>query len=64
MFLPQSLKPLAVLFQTYRVQANGDLSTTNWNYMTGELSATKTNAAVVLYAGGINSQFYRVIQFR
>ena len=48
----------------YRVQANGDLTTTNWSYMTGELSATKTNAAVVLYAGGINSQFYRVIQVR
>jgi hypothetical protein len=48
----------------YRVQANGDLTTTNWQYATGELSATKTNAAVVLYAGGINSQFYRVIQVR
>jgi len=48
----------------YRVQANGDLTTTNWNYMTGELSATKTNAAVLLYAGGINSQFYRVVQVR
>jgi hypothetical protein len=48
----------------YRVQANGDLTTTNWNYMTGELSATKTNAAVVLYAGGINAQFYRVVQVR
>ena len=48
----------------YRVQANGDLTTTNWNYMTGELSTTKTNAAVLLYAGGINSQFYRVVQVR
>jgi Subtilase family len=48
----------------YRVQANGNLTTTNWNYMTGELSATKTNAAVILYAGGINSQFYRVVQVR
>ena len=48
----------------YRVQANGNLGTTNWVNMTGELSATKTNAAVVLYAGGISSQFYRIIQVR
>jgi hypothetical protein len=48
----------------YRVQANADLTTTNWSYMTGELSATKTNAAVVLYAGGTNTQFYRVVQVR
>lgn len=50
--------------RVYRVQANTDLSTTNWYNLTGELSATKTNAAAVLYAGGVNAQFYRVVQVR
>jgi len=50
--------------RVYRVQGNGDLKTTNWSYSTGELSATKTNTAVVLSIGSATNQFYRVVQVR
>jgi len=50
--------------RVYRVQANSNLKTTNWLYSTGELSATKTNTAVVLPIVSATNQFYRVVQVR
>lgn len=50
----------------YRVQYVNDLSATNnnWQYASGELSATKTNTAVTLDVTGVTNQFYRVVQLR
>jgi hypothetical protein len=50
--------------RVYRVQSENSLTGSNWQYATGELTATKTNTAVVLYVGGLTSQFYRIAQVR
>ena len=47
-----------------RVQSESSLTGSNWRYSTGELTATKTNTAVVLYVGGLTNQFYRIAQVR
>lgn len=47
-----------------RVQYEDNLSSGLWQYATGELSATKTNTAVVLSASGITNRFYRIVQVR
>jgi hypothetical protein len=47
-----------------RVQYEDDLLSGSWQYATGELSATKTNTAVVLSASGITNRFYRIVQVR
>jgi hypothetical protein len=48
----------------YKVQSRNDLASGSWQDDSGELSATKTNTADVFYAGGVNTQFYRVVQVR
>jgi len=48
----------------YKVQSRGDLTSGSWTDTTGELSATKTNSAMLFYAGGINTQFHRIVQIR
>ena len=50
--------------RAYRVQSNTDLASTNWQYATGELSATKTNIAIVLPFSSTNNVFYRIFQIR
>ena len=50
--------------RAYRVQSNTDLASTNWQYATGELSATKTNIAIVLPLSSTNYAFYRIVQIR
>jgi len=48
----------------YKVQSKGDGASGSWADAAGELSATKTNTAALIYAGGQNRQFYRVDQVR
>jgi len=36
----------------------------NWQFATGELSATKTNTSVLLSTAGVTNRFYRVLQVR
>jgi hypothetical protein len=36
----------------------------NWQYASGELSATKTNTAFALSTAGVTNQFYRIVQVR
>lgn len=59
-----ALKWASDVGRIYRVQANNDLTTTNWQYASGELSATKTNTAFAVSVAGIPSQFYRIVQVR
>jgi len=47
-----------------RVQSINSLSATNWQFATGELSATKTNTAFVLPTTSLTNQFYRIVQVR
>lgn len=65
MFLTQSndvaLRWTSEVGRVYRIQSTSDISTT-WEYVTGELSATKTNTAIRLPTLGAASQFYRVVQ--
>ena len=46
------------------VQSNTDIASTNWQCATGELSATKTNIAIVLPFSSTNNVFYRIEQIR
>jgi hypothetical protein len=50
--------------RVYRVQNNSDLTTTNWQYASGELSATKTNTAFTIPTSGAANQFFRIVQVR
>jgi len=50
--------------RVYRVQYRDDISSGSWQYGTSELSATKTNTAVVLSVTGITNRFYRIAQVR
>ena len=50
--------------RVYRVQYKNDLMTTNWQYASSELSATKTNTAFSVGVSGVTSQFYRIVQVR
>ncbi len=50
--------------RVYRVQYRDDISSGSWQYGTSELSATKTNTAVVLSVAGITNRFYRIAQVR
>ena len=50
--------------RVYRVQSESSLTGSNWQYATGELTATKTNTAVVLSVAGLTNQFYRIAQVR
>jgi len=50
--------------RVYRVQYRDDIASGSWQYGTGELSATKTNTAVVLSVTGITNRFYRIAQVR
>ena len=50
--------------RVYRVQSENSLTGSSWQYATGELTATKTNTAAVLYVGGLTNQFYRIAQIR
>jgi hypothetical protein len=59
-----ALKWATEVGRIYKVQSRGDLASGSWSDATGELSATKTNAATLFYAGGINTQFYRIVQVR
>lgn len=59
-----ALKWATEVGRIYKVQSRTDLASGSWTDATGELSATKTNAAMLFYAGGQNTQFYRVIQVR
>ena len=48
-----------------RVQnANALASSNNWQYATGELSATKTNTTFAFSTAGVTNQFYRIVQVR
>lgn len=49
-----------------RIQYANPLSTgaNNWQFATGELSATKTNTAFVLSTLGTTNRFYRIVQVR
>ena len=48
-----------------RIQYVNSLSSSNnWQYATGELSATKTNTAIALSTIGLTNRFYRVVQVR
>ena len=59
-----ALKWVTDVGRVYRVQYNNDLTTTNWQYASGELSATKTNTAVTIPTSGAANQFYRIVQVR
>jgi hypothetical protein len=59
-----ALKWASEVGRIYRLQSRDDLASGSWVDATGELSATKTNTAVVLYVGGVTKQFYRVVQVR
>lgn len=60
-----SLKWSSEVGRVYRVQSKTNITSGTWQYGTGELSATKTNAAALLPApAGASSQFYRVVQVR
>jgi hypothetical protein len=50
--------------RVYRIQYEDDLSSANWQYATGELSATKTNTVSTLSTSGVTNRFYRVVQVR
>jgi hypothetical protein len=59
-----SLKWSSDVGRVYRVQSRSNIVSGTWAYATGELSATKTNTAVLLPAAGVPSQFYRIVQVR
>jgi subtilisin family serine protease len=59
-----ALKWASEVGRIYRLQSRDVLASGSWVDATGELSATKTNTAVVLYVGGVTNQFYRVAQVR
>ena len=50
--------------RVYRVQYRDGISSGSWQYATSELSATKTNTAVVLSVTGTTNRFYRIAQVR
>jgi hypothetical protein len=48
-----------------RIQyVNSLASSNNWQYASGELSATKTNTAFALSTAGLTNRFYRIVQVR
>jgi hypothetical protein len=48
-----------------RIQyVNSLASSNNWQYASGELSATKTNTAFALSSAGVTNLFYRIVQVR
>ncbi|MEI7940596.1 MAG: S8 family serine peptidase [Verrucomicrobiota bacterium] len=59
-----ALKWASEVGRIYRLQSRDVLASGSWVDATGELSATKTNTAVLLYVGGVTNQFYRVAQVR
>jgi len=59
-----ALKWASDVGRVYRVQYNYDLTGTNWQYTSNEISATKTNTAIVISATGTSKQFYRIVQVR
>jgi len=50
--------------RVYKIQSRSDIASGSWIDQSGELSATKTNAASLIYVGGVNSQFFRIVQVR
>jgi hypothetical protein len=59
-----ALKWASDVGRIYRVQSRDNLASGSWLDTSGEVSATKTNTAVVLYVGGVANQFYRIVQVR
>ncbi len=59
-----ALKWASDVGRVYRVQYNNDLTSTNWQYSSNEISATKTNTAIAISATGTSKQFYRIVQVR
>ncbi|MGH7951878.1 MAG: S8 family serine peptidase [Limisphaerales bacterium] len=59
-----ALKWATEVGRIYKVQSRSDLASGSWTDATGELSATKTNSATLFYAGGQDTQFYRIVQVR
>lgn len=50
--------------RVYRVQSRANLTDGSWQYASSELTASTTNAAVMLDFGQDPCQFYRVVQVR
>jgi hypothetical protein len=50
--------------RVYRVQSRTNLVSGSWQYVSGELSATKTNTAFSAAIAGAPNQFYRIVQVR
>jgi hypothetical protein len=50
--------------RVYKVQSENGISSGSWQYATAELSATKTNTAVMLPFAKTNNVFYRIVQVR
>ena len=48
----------------YSVQTETDIASANWQFASAELSATKTNAAIVLPVSSTGNVFYRIVQIR
>jgi hypothetical protein len=46
------------------VQTETNIASANWQSVTGELRATKTNTAFVLTNSSANNVFYRIVQIR
>jgi len=60
-----ALKWASEVGRVYRLQYVNTLSSSNnWQYASGELSATKTNTAFTVSVTGVPSQFYRIVQVR
>jgi hypothetical protein len=50
--------------RVYQVQTETNIASANWQSVTGELSATKTNTAIVLPLWSTNNVFYRILEVR
>jgi hypothetical protein len=59
-----ALKWTSDVGRVYRVLYNNSLTSTNWQWASGELSATKTNTVFAVPFSGAQDQFYIVSQVR
>jgi hypothetical protein len=59
-----ALKWASEVGRVYRVQYRTNLVSGSWKYVSGELSATKTNTSFVLPASTTGSQFLRIVGTR
>jgi hypothetical protein len=50
--------------RVHMVQTETNIASANWQSVTGELRATKTNTAFVLTNSSANNVFYRIVQIR